>query len=54
MSKRKTSDLVEDIFKCIEHKKSYTAGVSFQSFSTNVMIVEACLYNIQVIREAVS
>lgn len=54
MSKRKTSDLIKDILKCIEHITNYTGGISFQSFTTNFMIVEACLYNIQVIGEAVS
>lgn len=30
----------------------YTAGLSFDEFSGNFMVIEACLYNIQVIGEA--
>ena len=38
---------------CIEHIKQYTTGLSFDEFSDNFMAVEACLYNIQIIGEAV-
>jgi uncharacterized protein with HEPN domain len=54
MSERKASLIVEDILKCIEHIQSYTSGLSFDQFSSHFMTVEACLYNIQVIGEAVS
>ncbi len=46
MSERKPSVIIEDILKCIEHIKSYTANFSFGQFSGNFMAVEACLYNI--------
>ncbi len=54
MSERKSSSLIEDILKCIEHIQSYTGQLSFDDFSGNFMMVEACLYNLQVIGEAVS
>lgn len=53
MSKRKPSALVDDILLCIGHVEEYTANLSYESFSKNFMIVEACLYNIQIIGEAV-
>lgn len=54
MSERKPSVIIENILKCIEHIQSYTGNLSFDQFSSNFMAVEACLYNIQVIGEAVS
>lgn len=54
MSERKPSVIIEDILKCIEHIQSYSSNLSFEEFSSNFMVVEACLYNIQVIGEAVS
>lgn len=54
MSERKPSAIVGDILKCIDHIHSYTANLSFTEFSGNFMITEACLYNIQIISEAVS
>jgi uncharacterized protein with HEPN domain len=54
MSERKPPAIIEDILKCIEHIQSYTGGLSFEQFSSHFMTVEACLYNIQVIGEAVS
>lgn len=54
MSERKPSAVIEDILKCIEHIQSYTAGLSFEDFSSHFMTIEACLYNIQIIGEAVS
>jgi uncharacterized protein with HEPN domain len=54
MSERKPSELVEDILKCVEHIQLYTGNLSFEDFSINFMVAEACLYNIQVIGEAVS
>jgi uncharacterized protein with HEPN domain len=54
MSERKPSAIIEDILKCIEHIQSYTGNLSFEQFSFHFMTVEACLYNVQVISEAVS
>jgi uncharacterized protein with HEPN domain len=54
MSERKPSVIIEDILKCIEHIQLYTGNLSFDQFSSDFMTVEACLYNIQVIGEAVS
>ena len=54
MSERKPSAIIEAILKCIDHIQSYIVHLSFEDFSTNFMVVEACLYNVQVIGEAVS
>ena len=54
MSERKPSDCISDILKCIKHIGDYTSDISFDQFTSNFMIVEACLYNIQIIGEAVS
>jgi len=54
MYSRKPSVIVSDILKCIEHIQLYTNNLSFDGFSAEFMTVEACLYNIQVIGEAVS
>jgi uncharacterized protein with HEPN domain len=54
MHERKPSAIIEDMLLCIEHIQSYTTGISFEQFSSHFMTVEACLYNIQVIGEAVS
>ena len=54
MSKRKPSHFIKDILNCIEHIKLYTHDLTFDGFSNNFMAVEACLYNIQVIGEAVT
>lgn len=54
MSERKPSVIIADILKCIEHIQLYTGNLSFEQFSSNFMAVEACLYNIQVVGEAVS
>jgi uncharacterized protein with HEPN domain len=54
MSERKPSTIINDILKCIDHIQVYTADLSFDDFSSNFMALEACLYNIQVIGEAVS
>jgi len=54
MSKRIPSIVINDILNCIDHITSYTANLSFEDFSSNFMVVEACLYNIQVIGEAVA
>ena len=54
MPDRKTSSIIKDILNCIDHITMYTAGLSFDDFPKKFMVVEACLYNIQVIGEAVS
>ena len=54
MPERKPSALIDDMLKCILHLREYTSNISFDVFSDNFMIVEACLYNIQIIGEAVS
>ena len=54
MPDRKPSTIIQDILRCIAHINKYTAGLSFDEFSKNFMAIEACLYNIQVIGEAVS
>ncbi|MBS1663103.1 MAG: DUF86 domain-containing protein [Bacteroidetes bacterium] len=54
MSKRSPSVIVGDILRCIEHVESYTKALTFDDFSSNFMVIEACLYNIQVIGEAVN
>lgn len=54
MSKRTPSIVVSDILRCIEHIETYTGNLSFDEFSNNFMVIEACLYNIQVIGEAVN
>ena len=54
MSERRPSTIIEDILNCVDHIQSYAAGLSFEQFSSHFMTIEACLYNIQVIGEAVS
>ena len=54
MSKRTPSVVVNDILTCIDHIELYTAKLSFDEFSSNFMVIEACLYNMQVIGEAVN
>jgi uncharacterized protein with HEPN domain len=54
MPERKPSAILDDILNCIEHIQSYTSALSFEQFSSHFMTVEACLYNLQVIGEAVS
>lgn len=54
MSKRVPSVVTGDILTSIEHIQLYTKELSFEGFSANFMAIEACLYNIQVIGEAVS
>ena len=52
MSNRKASLIVKDILRCIEHLETYTSNLSLEKFSADFMVVEACLYNIQIIGEA--
>lgn len=54
MSKRTPSIVVKDILTCIDRVQLYTADISFDDFTKNYMIVEACLYNIQIMGEAVA
>jgi uncharacterized protein with HEPN domain len=54
MFDRKPSALIKDILNCINKIGLYTKGFSSETFSANYMVVEACLYNLQVIGEAVS
>ena len=54
MSERKPSAYISDMLKCIKNIGNYTSSFSFDEFSSNFMMVEACLYNIQIIGEAVS
>lgn len=54
MSSRLPVLIIDDMLKCIKHIQAFTTGISFDTFSTNFMINEACLYNIQVLGEAVS
>src|SRR5438477_11884524 len=54
MSRRMPSVVVNDILHSIERIQLYTIDLSFDDFSANFMAVEACLYNIQVIGEAVA
>ena len=54
MPERKPSALIQDILNCIDHIQLYTTNLSFDDFAKNFMVVEACLYNIQIIGEAVS
>lgn len=54
MSERKNSLIVKDMLTCIEHIQLYTNQLLFDEFSSNFMVTEACLYNIQVIGEAAS
>jgi len=42
------------MLNCIDHVQQYTSNLSFDDFASNFMMVEACLYNIQVIGEAVT
>jgi uncharacterized protein with HEPN domain len=52
MSKRTPSVIVRDILRCIEHVASYTAKLSFDEFSSDFMVVEACLYKKKIDRPA--
>lgn len=53
MSERNPALVINDIQNSIERIELYTAGLSFDQFSDNFMATEACLYNLQVIGEAV-
>ncbi len=53
MPERKPSVIIGDILVCISHIQQYTNNLSFYEFTKNFMVTEACLYNIQIISEAV-
>ena len=54
MFNRKPSAYIKDIITSCEHLLAYTNDLSFDDFTADFMVVEACLYNIQVIGEAVT
>lgn len=54
MSKRVPSIVINDILYCIDHVATYTGNLSFDDFTSSFMVIEACLYNIQIIGEAVA
>src|ERR1700755_3266573 len=54
MSKRPPSQIIGDVLYCISHIELYTAALSFEEFSSNFLVIEACLYNISIIGEAVN
>ena len=54
MSKRVSSTILQDILFCIDHIMVYTDHMSFEDFLKESMVSEACLYNIQIIGEAVN
>lgn len=54
MSKRVPSLVINDILYCIDHIENYTGKLLFEDFTSNFMVIEACLYNIQIIGEAVT
>jgi len=51
---RNPSSIIRDILDCIDRIQVYTLDISFDEFSENFMAVEACLYNFQIMGEAVS
>lgn len=54
MPERRPSALITDILRAIDHIQQYTNDLTPDQFTKDFMAVEACLYNIQVIGEAVS
>src|SRR5215210_3567485 len=54
MSDRNPSLLITDILNCINRIQLYTQNCSFDDFTANFMVAEACLYNLHVIGEAVT
>ncbi len=54
MPERKSSTIIKDILTCIDHIQLYISEFTYKDFSRNFMAIEACLYNIQIIGEAVS
>ncbi len=54
MPERKSSTIIKDILTCNDHIQLYILGCTYEEFSGNFMAIEACLYKIQIIGEAVS
>jgi uncharacterized protein with HEPN domain len=54
MFDRKPSAYIKDIITSCEHLLVYTNDLNFDEFASDFMVVEACLYNIQVIGEAIT
>lgn len=52
MSKRDWKILLEDIIESIDKIEKYTAGMSFEEFETNNLIIDAVVRNIEIIGEA--
>ena len=52
MSKRNPELLLDDILQAVTKIQQYTNGLDAESFSLEFMILEATLYNFQVIGEA--
>lgn len=52
MSKRDWTILFEDILESIEKIEQYTAGISFDDYAMNSMIIDAVVRNIEIIGEA--
>jgi uncharacterized protein with HEPN domain len=43
MPDRKPSVIIKEILTCIDHIYTYTAELTFETFTQNFMAVEACL-----------
>ena len=43
---------IQDILECISRIDSYTAGMSYQSFRENQMVIDAVVRNLEIIGEA--
>ena len=54
MSKRMPSIVLKDMLGHLEHILIYTDKLTYEQFATNFMVVDACLYNIQILGEAVA
>lgn len=52
MSKRDWKLLLEDILESIEKIQSYTKNLSFADFSTNSLVIDGIVRNLEIIGEA--
>ena len=52
MSKRKAILLIRDMLECIGKIERYTAGMDYGFFSTNDLVLDAVVRNLQIIGEA--
>lgn len=52
MSKRDVGLYIEDIRIAIERIEKFTRGLSFEQFSSNAMVIDAVVRNIEIIGEA--